>query len=264
MAIEIRSAGALGLVLSLALVAPVYAGAAPVEQGSDAERSRALGVQTSAFGTYVHQHELLVYPFFSYTLDHDREYQPDQFGVGGDVDFRGHYSSAELGLMVAYGWNDWLAFELTTAYMSASFEKAPDDPYPTPETLKEKGLGDLEGQVRVRCRDQRGRFPAIVAYLEITAPTQQDKVWIGDPDWDFKPGFGLQRTYGWGTLTIRTTGEYNQSESKFDLGESSLEYLRVLSPSWQLFFAFEGGRAGRLTSGMPYQTCSGSLRVMSR
>lgn len=89
-------------------------------------------------------------------------------------------------------------------------------------------------------------MPELFAYLEVTAPTQKSKVLIGDEKWDVKPGFGFARSFSWGTMTIRTTGEYNQSESKADLGETSLEYLKRFSPSWQLFLGFEGGEGGPL------------------
>ncbi|HKW50182.1 MAG TPA: hypothetical protein VJQ53_00450 [Candidatus Eisenbacteria bacterium] len=209
-------------------------------------RETGRGIQTSAFGTYVHKGEILVYPYFSRTIDHDREYQPDMFGVGGDVDYRGKFWSNEAGVMVSYGWKSWLALEFTTAYMTASLEKDRNDKYATPARTKESGLGDVEGQIRVRCLRETARAPELFAYLEVTAPTQRSKVLIGDEKWDVKPGFGFARGFSWGTLTIRTTGEYNQSESKADLGETSLEYLRRLSPAFQVFVAFEGGEGGPL------------------
>jgi hypothetical protein len=43
---------------------------------------------------------------------------------------------------------------------------------------------------------------------------------------------------------FRTTIEYNRGDTHWDLGETSLEYLRQVSPAWRLFFAVEGGEGG--------------------
>jgi len=235
-----------GLGLSLAVAGIPGRVAAQDKAQLEEYRETGRGIQTSAFGTYVHKGELLVYPYFSHTIDHNREYQPDIFGVGGVVDYRGRFWSSETGVMVSYSWTNWLALEFTTAYMTASLEKDPSDTYATPAKTKESGPGDAEGQIRVRCLKENARMPELFAYLEVTAPTQQSKVLIGDEKWDVKPGFGFARGFSWGTLTIRTTGEYNQSESKADLGETSIEYLKRLSPSFQMFLGFEGGEGGPL------------------
>ena len=58
------------------------------------------------------------------------------------------------------------------------------------------------------------------------------------------PGIGFIRGYSWGTLTFRTTAEYNHEESKVDIGETAVEYLKRLSPSWRAFLALEGGEGG--------------------
>jgi len=235
-----------GIAVALAGVGFTSPAAAADNAQLEQYRETGRGIQTSAFGTYVHRGELIVYPYFSYTSDHNREYQPDMFGVGGDVDYRGKFWSSETGVMVSYGWTNWLALEFTTAHMTASLEKDPSDKYATPAKTRESGLGDVEGQIRVRCLKENARLPELFAYLEVTAPTQQDKVLIGDEKWDVKPGLGFARSFSWGTLTIRTTGEYNQSESKPDLGETSIEYLKRLSPSLQMFVGFEGGEGGPL------------------
>ncbi len=232
--------------IAIALVGISLPEPAACQTSLEQYRDTGRGIQTSAFGTYVHRGELLVYPFFSRTIDHNREYQPDMFGVGGDVDFRGKFSSNETGVMVSYGWTNWLALEFTTAYMTASLEKDPNDNYPTPAKTKETGLGDAEGQIRVRCLKEKARLPELFAYLEVTAPTQRSAVLIGDSKWDVKPGFGFARSFSWGTLTMRTTGEYNQSESKPDFGETSIEYLRRFSRSLQTFVGIEGGEGGPL------------------
>ena len=43
---------------------------------------RGEGVATSLFGTYVQGGELLVYPFYEYSANHDQEYKPAELGFG--------------------------------------------------------------------------------------------------------------------------------------------------------------------------------------
>jgi hypothetical protein len=45
-------------------------------------------------------------------------------------------------------------------------------------------------------------------------------------------------------MTLRTTVEYNHGDHHWDLGETSLEYLRRLSPDWRILLAIEGGETG--------------------
>jgi hypothetical protein len=97
------------------------------------------------FGTYVQKGELLIYPFFEYLVDHDREYQPAQFGFGANEDFLAKYKSSAGQMFVAYGFTNWLAIEFEVAYMSATFEKSPHDFTATPAKIKESGFGDMEG-----------------------------------------------------------------------------------------------------------------------
>jgi hypothetical protein len=82
--------------------------------------------------------------------------------------------------------------------------------------------------------------------VEVLPPQQRDKLLIGDAQWNFKGGLGLIRGYRWGTLTFRTTVEYNRGDKHWDLGETSLEFLRQLSSATRLFLAIEGGEGGAL------------------
>jgi hypothetical protein len=41
-------------------------------------RDRGAGVPASIFGTYLGRRELVIYPFFEYTFDNNREYQPKE------------------------------------------------------------------------------------------------------------------------------------------------------------------------------------------
>jgi len=45
-------------------------------------------------------------------------------------------------------------------------------------------------------------------------------------------------------MTFKTTVEYNHGDHHWDLGETSLEYLRRLSPDWRILLAIEGGETG--------------------
>jgi len=209
-------------------------------------QDRGTGIPTSRFGTYVARGELLVNPFFAYTTDHNREYQPAQLGYGLVQDYRGRFRSTEDVLFVAYGVTDWLAVELEASRIHATFDKAPTDTSATPARIEESGLGDVEGQVRMRLSRERDRRPEIFGFVEITLPSQRNKVLIGNPDWDLKPGIGVVRAFAWGTMTTRITVEYNHDDRLWDLGEFSIEYLKRLSPSWRLNLAFEGGETGAM------------------
>ncbi len=211
-----------------------------------AAQERGLGVPTSRFGMYVGRGELLVNPFFAYSTDHNREYQPSKLGYGLLQDYRGKFHSTEGLIFVAYGLTDWLAVEFEASRIRATLDKAPDDTSATPSRIEESGFGDVEGQVRMRLmREQRGR-PELFGFVEVTMPTQTRKVLIGNPDWDVKPGFGIIRAFPWGTMTSRITVEYNHDDKLWDLGEFSVEYLKTLSPAVRLNLAFEGGETGAM------------------
>jgi hypothetical protein len=207
-------------------------------------RDRGTGLPTSMFGTYIRQGELLVFPFFEYSIDNNREYQPDQFGLGPNEDFLARYQSTAGQLFMAYGLTDWLAIEFEAAYMNVTFEKSPDDLSETPARIKESGLGDVEGQLRIRWLKESEEHLEIFSFLEITAPSQKNKLLIGDKDWDFKPGIGLIRGFSWGTIAFKTDLEYNRESSNVDIGETTVEYLKRLSPSLHLYLGIEGGEGG--------------------
>lgn len=66
-------------------------------------RDRGPGVPASIFGTYLRHRELVVYPFFEYTVDNNREYQPAEFGLGPDVDFRAGFAAPPASSFSATG-----------------------------------------------------------------------------------------------------------------------------------------------------------------
>jgi hypothetical protein len=209
-------------------------------------KDRGTGVAASLFGTYIRQGQLLFYPFIEYSRDNNREYQPAEFGLGGNVDFRGRFHGSAGQFFVGYGITDWLALEFEAAFQSATLRKSPRDTFATPAKIHESGVGDIEGQLRARLKRENDHFPEIFSYAEITVPSQRHKLLIGDPDWDVKPGVGLVKGFSWGTVTLRIAAEYNHRESKLDLGEGAVEYLKRLSSSVRLYLAVEGGEGGAM------------------
>lgn len=222
--------------------APAQATAGPGPQLLPAYlNDRGEGVATSMFGTYVRRGEWIVYPFFEYYRDDDYEYKPEELGYPGEVDYLGRYRASEGLLFMAYGLGTNVAIEVEAAYISASFEKAADDPSSVPPHIEESGLGDVEGQIRWRWQQENERRPELFSYFETVIPHSQDKVLIGTPGWELKLGTGLVKGFGWGTLTARVAVEYSEaSSSHFDLGEYAVEYLKRLSPRFRVYVGLEG------------------------
>jgi hypothetical protein len=194
------------------------------------------------FGTYINKGELLVYPFFEYYLDHNAEYSPAELGFGVDKDLRGKYHASEALLWIGYGLTDWMAVELEAAIISATLDKSTSDTSAMPNRLKQSGVGDVEGQLRLRLFRENERRPELFSYFEAVAPVQKQKLLIGTPDWEFKAGVGLTKGFSWGTMTLRVAAEYELEEAKVDLGEYALEYLKRLSPAWRVYLGVEGSQ----------------------
>lgn len=207
-------------------------------------RDRGQGIPTSLFGIFVGRGQWLVFPFFAYSYDHNREYQPAKLGFGLDEDFRGKLRSTEELLFVAYGVTDWLTLELEAARISATLHKAPADPSAMPSGIHESGIGDLEAQARFRLLTEGPRRPGLFGFLEMTPATLRHKLLIAEPNWDLRPGIGLIRGFSWGTLQLRIAAEWNREAKSPDLGEVTIEYLKRLSPSFRLNLALEGGETG--------------------
>ena len=213
-------------------------------QGPDRSRDRGTGIPASMFGTYIECGQLLLFPFVAYARDHDREYNPAGLGFGLAEDFRGRFRSTEVLLFAAYGVTDWLALEFEASRIRATFDKSPSDTSALPARIVESGLADIEGHLRLRVVRETDRRPEVFGFVEITAPSQRRTLLIGDKAWDVRPGLGVVRGFSWGTMTFRTDVEYNRDDHHLDLGETSIEYLRRLSPSWRLNLAIEGGETG--------------------
>lgn len=205
-------------------------------------RDRGTGLPVSMFGTYIRKGELLVYPFFEHDRDDNFEYKPAELGFGIESDFRGKYRASEGLIFIGYGITDWMAVEVEAAVIKATLEKAADDPSAMPEKIEESGTGDLEGQLRFRLLRESGQRPEVFGFLEAVSPQQKDKVLIGTPDWEFKVGTGVIKGFSFGTMTLRAAVDYSVEESKAELGEYAIEYLRRLSPAWRIFLGIEGSQ----------------------
>ncbi len=201
---------------------------------------RGTGQPTSMFGTYINKGELILYPFLEFYRDKDLEYKPAELGYGLDLDYRGKYSATEGLVFIGYGFTDWLALEFETAVIAAHLETSPQDKSGAPAEISEAGLGDVEGQIRVRWLYEDIAQPELFSYFEAVAPVQTKKLLIATSDWELKLGSGLVKGFSWGTVTLRIAGEYSVSESKFELGEYAVEYLKRLSPRWRLYLGVEG------------------------
>lgn len=224
----------------LAVVAASVAAPAQARQTFQRTADRGTGVPSSMFGIYIEPGELLLYPFLEYYRDGDAEYSPEELGYGLDQDFRGRYRAIEGLLFLGYGISRRLAVELEAAFISASQNKAAADPSAMPSRLEESGLGDVEGQLRWRWREESGGGPEVFSYFETVFPLQKRKRLIGTQDWEFKLGTGVIRGFRWGTATLRAAVAYDRAERKGELGEYAVEYLKRLSPAVRVFAAVEG------------------------
>lgn len=74
-------------------------------------RDRGPGVAGSPFGTYIERQALLIFPYFTYSYDHNKEYTPLELGYGLDETYRGTYRNSETVVYLGYGLTDRLALE---------------------------------------------------------------------------------------------------------------------------------------------------------
>lgn len=217
---------------------------APTQSDADLPvylRDRGKGVALSMFGSYAARGELIVYPYWEYYVDNNREYNPSEFGFAGQQDFRGRYRASEGLFFVAYGITDRLAVQTEVAVIRASIEKSPADLSAMPPTLQASGLGSFETQLRWKWREEDDRRPELWSYLDVVFPTNQQEPLIGTLGWETELGLGVTRGFTWGTLTARVSAAYDSaSTTTFDTGEYAVEYLKRVSPSWRFFAAIQG------------------------
>jgi hypothetical protein len=194
------------------------------------------------FATYIRHRELVTYVYFEYYLDNNMEYESAELGYGLEQIFRGKYRAYEGLIFIGYGVTDWLAVEFEAAIITATLKKSSKDPSSLPNEFSESGLGDVETQLRWRwLRENRVR-PELFSYFETVFPFQQDKVLIGTQEWEFKLGTGVTNGFSIGTFTILAAVEYATAESKLELGEYAVEYVKRLSPHWRAYAGVEGSQ----------------------
>jgi hypothetical protein len=203
-------------------------------------RDRGAGMPLSITGTYVQNGQLLVYSFFEYYRDSNFEYSPKDYNYSVDSGYRGKYTATEQLLLLGYGISDRLAIEVEGAIIQAQLEKSRDDSSTLPAKFKQSGLGDVEGQIRLRWATETSRHPEIFSSFEAVTPTQDRGSLIGTTDWQFGLGSGVTRGFSWGTLTARAALGYARLDNSFDIDEFGLDYLKRLSPKWRVFATVEG------------------------
>lgn len=204
-------------------------------------KDRGTGIASSMFGTYIRRGDFIIYPYWEYYLDNDREYKPQELGYGVDVDYRGRYRESEFLFFLAYGLSEHVAFQTELAAATATLWKSPNDSSGLPPQVEESGLSSFETQLRWRWGQETGRRPEFWGYLDVVYPINTDKLIIGSDGWDVEWGTGVTRGFLWGTATLRASVFYESASSThFDLGEYAVEYLKRVSPSWRLFGAVAG------------------------
>ena len=205
-------------------------------------QDRGVGIPTSMFGTYIQHQELITYLYVEYYLDNNMENKPAELGYGLDQDFRGKYRALEGLIFISYGLTDWLSIELEAAIIKASLRKSSKDPSGLPSKIEESGLGDVETQLRWRWLKENEHRPELFSFFETVFPFQKEKVLIGTQEWEFKLGAGITKGFNIGTFTLRIAVEYVTEESKIELGEYAIEYLKRFSPHWRVYLGIEGSQ----------------------
>jgi hypothetical protein len=232
---------ALLAVLAIIAASPAHADTIPASDLPSYLRDRGPGVATSLFGTYVEKGELLVYPFYEYTLNKDAEYTPEELGYVGTSDFRGKLTEHEALIFLSYAVSDKVAFELESAlYTSATQHKSPSDPSAMPSSVSESGFGDTQAELRWKWTRETAGSPELWSYFEVSFPFQKSRRLIGTSSWEFIQGFGLTKGFAWGTATARVSALYSEEEKTVELGEYAFEYLKRLSNTWRGYLGVEG------------------------
>lgn len=194
-------------------------------------RDRGTGVVTSVPGAYLREGELLFYSWVAYSGDHDIQYDPPEFGFPSEIEYIGRYQAREVDAWVAYGLRENLALEIQVAGMRASLQKSADDATGMPAELKESGLGDVRSRLNWRILAESERRPEIYTFATMAFPHDKKKALTGTNDWLLNLGIGAIRGYRWGTISLRSSMEFDLSSASVgDWGEVTLEYFKRLSP----------------------------------
>lgn len=205
-------------------------------------KDRGTGIPTSMFGTYINEGEFIIYPFYEFYYDEDAEYKPSEFGYNVAEDYRGLFRAHEGLIFFGYGITDRLAFEFEAAVISAVQYKAGEDTSNMPAKIEESGIGDVESQLRYRWNKESENVPEVFSYFETVFPLQKNRKIIGTQDWEFKFGSGVVKGFNFGTITLRIAADYSISESKVDLGEYAVEYLKRVSEFFRFYIGIEGSQ----------------------
>ncbi len=241
-----RRSSIIPYLLSLAIVLLATHAASAEEPLPDYLQDRGPGVPTSLFGTYIESGQWMVYPFYEYSSNSDEEYDPREFGfprpgVVGEEEFFGEGTQHEAVLFIGYGFSDKLAIEFEAElYASAILDKSALDASPLPARTKESGFAGAEAQLRWLWRGETPERPALYSFFEVEFPFQDTKALIGATDVEFAVGAGFIRGFDWGTLNGRVSIAYDGAESKVELGEYALEYLKRVNDRWRLVATLEG------------------------
>ena len=226
----------MGFTLGMILVSAAFA-----DESSPWLRDRGNGIATSLVGTYVRSHQLLVYPFYEYTINRDQEYKPAELGYGLEKDYRGQRIEHEALLLLTYGFNDRVAIELESAVHSwATLRKALDDPSAVPSHLQEDGFGDTQAELRWKWSKETATRPELFSYFEAVFPFQKKRILIGSQDWELVQGFGAIKGFGFGTLTGRVSASYSGADNEVIFAEYDAEYLKRLNARWRGAVSVEG------------------------
>jgi hypothetical protein len=203
-------------------------------------KDRGNGIATSMFGTYINKGEFIIYPYYEYYYDNDKEYKPKELGYNLDKDFFGRYRAHEWLIFFGYGITDRLAVEFETAVITATQYKSKKDTSNMPPDLNESGFGDTEFQLRWRWTKETENRPEIFSYYETVFPFQKNRKLIGTKNWELKLGTGLTKGFNFGTLTVKLSAEYTTGENKLELGGYAVEYLKRVSKLFRFYLGVEG------------------------
>jgi hypothetical protein len=237
---NVRGVAAAMLVVAVAAQAASQT-PAQTEEPPPFQRDRGTGVASSMFGTYIRKGDLIVYPYWEYYLDNDREYKPAELGFGIDQDFRGRYRESEYLFFVAFGLTDNIAVQTELAGATASLVKSASDRSLLPGRIEESGLTSFETQLRWRWAKETEHRPEIWGYTDVVYPINRNKLLLGSNGFDVEVGTGVTRGFPWGTMTGRVSVLYESaSGTRWDAGEYGVEYLKRLSPAWRVFAAVQG------------------------
>ena len=204
---KVRSSSCFAIIVAFASANFCLPAAAAAQRFPPHLADRGTGIATSMFGEYVRKGELLVYPFYEFTLFNRFEYKPSELGFGVDQDFRGRFREQEANFFLALGVSDRIALELESAlFTTARLRKDPSDPSPLPSELKESGFGDTQAEIRYRFAHETLKGPELFSYLEVDFPFQRNRRIIGTQSWAYKLGVGAIKGFSFGTV-FRNSGK---------------------------------------------------------